>query len=292
MSLVCDSGVPSPPLYDASAPHAATVEAALAALRANADGLTADEAAARLARHGPNRLPETKGPGLLARFARQFHDVLIYVLLASATLSLALGHLLDAGVILGVVLLNALIGVVQEGRAARALDAIRSMIDPTATVLRGGVRQRVPAAEVVPGDIVLLEAGDRVPADLRLLRARSLRVEEAALTGESVPVDKDTPPVAAEAPLAERASMAWSGTLVAAGSGAGVAVATGAATELGRISTMLARVDTLQTPLLRQMTGFARQVSVTVLAVSAALFAFATLVRALPASEEIGRAHV
>ena len=271
------------PTHDA--PHAATPEAVLAALSSDAEGLIAAEAAARLARHGPNRLPEAQGPGALRRFLRQFQDVMIYVLLAAAALSLALGHVLDTGVILAVVLLNAVIGFVQEGKAARAMDAIRGMIDPSAMLLRDGRRLRVPATEIVPGDIVLLEAGDRVPADLRLLRARSLRIEEAALTGESVPVDKAVAAAPADAPLAERSCMAWSGTLVAAGSGAGVAVATGAATELGRISTMLGAVDQLQTPLLRQMARFARQISGTVLAASALLFAFATLLRDQPASE-------
>ncbi|MDO9500044.1 HAD-IC family P-type ATPase [Falsiroseomonas sp.] len=275
----------TPPAPSGDQPHAAAPESVLAALETDAEGLKAAEAAARLERYGPNRLPEAKGPGPLLRFLRQFHDVLIYVLLAAAALSLALGHALDAAVILAVVVLNAMIGFVQEGKAARAMDAIRGMIDPSAMVQRDGRRQRVPAMEIVPGDIVLLEAGDRVPADLRLLRARSLRIEEAALTGESVPVEKGVEAAPASAALAERSSMAWSGTLVAAGSGAGVAVATGAATELGRISTMLGAVDQLQTPLLRQMARFARQVSGAVLAAAALLFGFATLLRGQPATE-------
>jgi magnesium-transporting ATPase (P-type) len=249
------------------------------------DGLTASDAALRLDQHGPNQLPETRARGVLARLGAQFHNVLIYVLLASAVLSLALGHLLDAGVILGVVLLNAAIGFIQEGRAERALNAIRAMIDPHATVLRDGQRRSIAAAEVVPGDLVMLEAGDRVPADLRLLRARSLRLDEAPLTGESVPVDKRTEPVAAEAPLAERLSMAYSGTLVVAGQGMGVAVATGTATELGRISTMVGQVAVLETPLLRQMAGFGRQVTGVILLLSIALLAFAMLVRDIPLRE-------
>lgn len=171
-------------------------------------------------------------------------------MLASALLSLIFSHWLDAGVILGVVVLNAAIGFVQEGKAARALDVIRGMIDPTAMTLRDSARRRVPAAEIVPGHVVLLDAGDRVPADLRLLRTRSLRIDEAALTGESVPVEKAPEAVQGDAPLAERRGMAWSGMLVTTGSAMGVAVATETATELGRISTMLGRVDTLQTPLL------------------------------------------
>ncbi|WP_191083035.1 HAD-IC family P-type ATPase [Roseococcus microcysteis] len=268
------------PEENATPPHALTPDAALRAQATTRQGLAAQEAAERLSRHGPNTLPEAPGRGPLLRFALQFHDALIYVLLGAAVLALVLGHLLDAAVILGVVLINATIGFVQEGKAARALDAIRRMIDPTALVLRDGARQRVPAAEIVPGDLVLLEAGDRVPADLRLLRAKSLRLDEAALTGESVPVDKDVAPLAPETPLAERNCMAWSGTLVAAGAGMGVVVATGSGTELGRISALLGQVDTLQTPLLRQMSRFARQVTAAILALSAALLAFAMLVRA------------
>ncbi|MDW8315421.1 MAG: HAD-IC family P-type ATPase [Rhodovarius sp.] len=262
-------------------PHALPAEAVLAQLGSSAGGLDPAEAAARLARHGPNRLPEGPRRGPLARFLGQFRDLLIHVLLVAAALSLLLGHPLDAAVILGVVLINAAIGFVQEGRAAQALEAIRALIDPTATVLRGGRRQRIPAAAVVPGDVVLLEPGDRVPADLRLLRVRALRIDESALTGESVPVEKNEAPTAPETPLAERACMAWSGTLVAAGQGAGVVVATGAATELGRISTLLREVETLETPLLRQMAQFARQISAAVLAVAVAVFAFAVLLRGL-----------
>ncbi|MBL8588968.1 MAG: cation-transporting P-type ATPase, partial [Methylobacteriaceae bacterium] len=155
-----------------------------------ADGLSSVEAARRLARDGPNRLPEPPRRGAVARFLAQFGNVLVAVLLAAALLSLWLGHLVDAAVIGAVVLANAAIGFAQEGRAENALAAIRRMIDPRAAVLRDGRRLSAPAETLVVGDVVLVEAGDRVPADLALLRGRGLRADESALTGESVPVDK------------------------------------------------------------------------------------------------------
>jgi len=274
-----------PMLPDAAGLHARPAAEVLRMAAVGVDGLAPPEAAKRLARYGPNQLPAPRPPSTLARLAAQVHNVLIYALLISAVLSLAFGHVLDAGVILGVVVLNATIGVVQEGRAERALSAIRAMIDPHATVLRAGRRHSIPAAEVVPGDVVLIEAGDRVPADLRLLRAHSLRLDEAPLTGESVPVDKQVEAVAEDAPLAERLSMAYSGTLVVAGQGMGVAVATGTATELGRISTLVGRVAALETPLLRQMSRFGRQVTGAILVLSAAVLAYAVLVRGIPLPE-------
>ncbi|PKQ06854.1 MAG: carbonate dehydratase, partial [Alphaproteobacteria bacterium HGW-Alphaproteobacteria-12] len=204
---------------------------ALGAFGTPAGGLAEDEAERRLAAHGPNRLPKGKQRGPLVRFLLQFHNLLIYVLIAAGGLAAAIGHGTDAVVIGLVVVANAAIGFVQEGRAERALDAIRSMIDPQATAMRGGRRLTVAAESVVPGDLVVLEAGDRVPADLRLVKANNLKIDEAALTGESVPVDKGTGPVSADASLGDRAGMAYSGTFVAAGRGEGVAVATGATTE-------------------------------------------------------------
>ncbi|MCW5723617.1 MAG: HAD-IC family P-type ATPase [Maricaulaceae bacterium] len=268
-------------MSEADAPpwHAQDAEAALAALGTAKDGLSPDEAALRLSQHGPNRLPQGRTRGWPVRLLAQFHNLLIYVLLAAAGLSALTGHMLDAVVIMGVVLANAAIGFVQEGRAERALAAIRSLIDPHAVVLRDGARTTIPACDIVPGDIVLLEAGDRVPADLRLIRARSLRIDEAVLTGESVPVSKSAAAVAADAPVGDRAGMAHSGCFVAAGSGAGVAAATGADTELGKISTLVGAVESLKTPLLRQMDGFARQITFAILGVSALVFAFAMLAR-------------
>jgi magnesium-transporting ATPase (P-type) len=254
--------------------HDRPVEAVLDALESSQAGLSGVEAAARLERNGPNRLPEAKRRSLLARLLQQFNNILIYVLLGSAAITFLLDHTVDTLVILAVVLVNAAVGFVQEGKAENAMDAIRQMLAPRASVLRDGERRSVEGETLVPGDIVLLEAGDRVPADLRLFDAHGLAVQEAILTGESVPVDKDAATAAADAPLGDRSGMAFSGTLVTAGQGRGVVVATGAATEIGRISGLLSTVETLTTPLVRQMDIFARWLTVLILLLSALLLAF------------------
>jgi magnesium-transporting ATPase (P-type) len=259
--------------------HVASADQVLAVLGSRAEGLHASEAAERLSRHGPNTLPPAKPRHPLARFAVQFHSALIYFLLAAALAAGVLGHGIDAAVIVAVVLLNALVGFVQEGKAEKALEAIRRLIAPQAAVLRDGARRSVPVADLVPGDVVLLEAGDRVPADLRLLRARGLLVDEALLTGESVPAAKQEAPAPAQAELGARHSMAFSGTLVAAGQASGVVIATGAATEIGHISALLQAVEPLTTPLLRQMNRFATRFTWAAIAGAALLFAFAVLVR-------------
>jgi magnesium-transporting ATPase (P-type) len=268
-----------------SAWHAELAGEVLAALATGLEGLAPAEAHARKKQFGPNRLEAVRKRSEILRFLAQFNNLLIYVLLAAAALALAIGEMADAVVVLAVVLLNAVIGYVQEGRAERALDAIKKMIDPRAAVLRGGRRTAIAAEDIVPGDLVLIEPGDRVPADLRLVRARNLRIDEAALTGESVPVDKTTAPSALDAPLGDRTSMAFSGTFVARGTGMGVTVATGSASELGRISVLIGTVETLTTPLLRQMNALARKLTLIILAGSAAVFAFAVLVRGYPWQE-------
>jgi magnesium-transporting ATPase (P-type) len=249
------------------------------------DGLSAAEAAARLLRHGPNRLPPAKRHGPLVRFLLQFHNLLIYVLLGAALVTALLGHVLDTGVIVGVVLINAVVGFVQEGKAERALEAVRGMLSPQAVVLRDGARLTIDAADVVPGDVVLLQSGDRVPADLRLFRVRDLEIDEAVLTGESMPVDKTTAPVPAAAVVGDRAGMAFSGTLVTYGQASGVVVATGPRTELGRIGTLLATVEAIDTPLIRKLAGFARWLTGVILAGAAATFVFGWLFRDLPIEE-------
>jgi len=259
--------------------HALSVDDVCAKLGTDSAGLSAAAAAERHATFGPNRLPQGPRRSALVRFLLQFHNLLIYVLLAAGMLAMFLGHAIDAGVIFAVVLVNAVIGFVQEGRAEQALDAIRGMIDPKASVLRDGRRLTVAADAIVPGDVVIVEAGARVPADLRLIRARNLRIDEAILTGESVAVDKTLAPTAAPAALGDRTSMAFSGTFVAAGQGAGIAVATGAKSELGLIGALLGTVETLQTPLIRQMDGFAKRLTLFTLGISAVAFAFAVLLR-------------
>jgi len=253
--------------------HALAVDAALARLGSAETGLAPDEAARRLAETGPNRLPGAKRRHPLLRFALHFHNVLIYVLLGAAAVTAALGHLLDTGVILAVVVANAVIGFVQEGKAERAMEAIRDMLAPRANVLRGGARVGVPGEQLVPGDMVLLEAGDKVPADLRLIRAHGLQLEEAILTGESVPVEKRTGAVDEIAELGDRFCMAYSGTLVTTGQAQGLVVATGAATEIGRISGLLSNVHTLETPLVEQMARFSRWLTAVILVAAAALLA-------------------
>jgi magnesium-transporting ATPase (P-type) len=259
--------------------HGLDAEAAVAALDSTAEGLSEFEASDRLQRHGPNQLPPPVTAGPVQRLLRHFHDVLIYVLLAAAIGTLLLQHWVDAGVILGVVVINAVIGFIQEGRAERALDALRAMLAPKAQVLRAGQRRTIPAEDLVPGDIVFLQAGDKVPADLRLIRAHNLRIDEAALTGESVAVDKQSTPTDAAAELADQSSMAFSGTLVSFGQGRGVVVATGADTQVGRISAMLSEVETLTTPLLRQMAAFGRHLSIAIVMLAALTFAFGYWVR-------------
>ena len=182
-------------------------------------------------------------------------------------------------------LANPVIGFFQEGKAEAALDAIRNMLSHTAAVLRDGRRREIPAEELVPGDIVFLASGDKVPADLRLVEARSLRVDEAALTGESVAVEKDIAPVAEAAPIGDRRPMAYSGTLVTYGQAKGLVVATGEATEIGRIGRMLAEVEEIATPLLRKMAVFARWLTGAILVSAAALFAFGVLARGFSAAE-------
>lgn len=182
------------------------------------------------------------------RLLAQCHNVLIYVLIAAAAVTVLLEHLVDAGVIVGVVVVNGLIGFIQEGKAEKAIDAVRNMLSAQATVIRAGRRYQLPAESLVPGDVVFVQSGDRVPADLRLFRLKELRIDEAVLTGESVPVEKTVEPTREDASLGDRRCLAFSGTLVTYGQGTGVVVETGPCTEVGRISAMLAQVHTLTTP--------------------------------------------
>ncbi len=265
--------------------HALSPDEAARLVGSSAEGLAAAEAEERLRRYGPNALPAPPRKGPLLRFLAQFANLLIYVLLASAATTALMGHAVDTAVILGVVIINAIIGFVQEGRAERSIEAVRKMIAPRASVVRDGRRLSVGAADLVPGDLLLLEPGDRVAADVRLVKSRSLRIDESILTGESVPAEKSLAAVSLVAPLGDRTSMAYSGTLVAAGQGAGIVVATGTATELGRITTLLGKVEPLTTPLVRQMNAFAQQITTVILALSAVTFAFAVYMRGYPVAD-------
>ncbi|WP_026987633.1 cation-transporting P-type ATPase [Fodinicurvata fenggangensis] len=259
--------------------HQLPGEAVLQQLDSRTQGLDTQEAAARLDRHGPNRLESQPGTTTLQRLLRQFNNTLIYVLLAAAGITAAMGHWLDTQVILAVVLLNVVIGFLQENKAEKALSAISDMLAPKASVIRDGQRRSLPAAELVPGDIVLLESGARIPADLRLLEVKNLQVQEAALTGESTPVSKDSAPVDADCPLAERSSMGYASTLVTAGQGTGVVVATGADSEIGRIGRLLSEVQSLTTPLLRQMARFAHLLTFLILSLSGLVFLYGYFLR-------------
>lgn len=254
--------------------HTLTAEDTFTALHTGPDGLAKNEAAVRLEKYGPNRLPESAKRSVIVRFLLHFHNILIYVLLGSALITAALGHLFDTLVILAVVVANALIGFIQEGKAEKAMSAIRKMLALKASVIRGGERSAVDGEALVPGDVVLLEAGDKVPADLRLFKTSGLQIQEAILTGESIPVEKNVRPVEPDLPLGDRGCMAYSGTLVTSGMGRGIVVATGADSEIGRISGMLSGVETLTTPLLRQMNVFARWLTVLILLFAASLLVF------------------
>jgi magnesium-transporting ATPase (P-type) len=237
-------------------------------------GLSPSEASVRLQKYGLNRLPEGRKRGSLTRFFAQFNNILVYVLLAAGFTKLMLSLWIDAGIIFAVVVLNALLGFIQEGRAEKALDSIRNMLSAEARTMRGGETRMIPAEQLVPGDVVLLESGDKIPADLRLIEVKNLRTEEAALTGESVPAEKSAQAVPVNATVGDRESMGFSGTMVVSGRATGVVVATGNDTELGRINQLLAEVSALETPLLRQIKKFGYTITAIIGVVSVLIFAY------------------
>jgi Ca2+-transporting ATPase len=237
-----------------------------------AEGLDRFTVEHRRAQFGPNQLTPPKGPGPLRRFAMQFADPLVIILMVSAVVTIFLDEWVDAIVIFGVVLLNAIVGYLQEAKAVAAIDALSRAMTAEATLLRAGEQVRLPATDIVPGDLVLVQAGDKVPADLRLLRTRDLRVDESALTGESVPVEKDHAVVDREAVLAERVDMAYASTLVTYGTGAGLVVGTGDRTEVGRISQLIQAAHDLKTPLTRKIDQFSKVLLVVIVVLAALTF--------------------
>jgi magnesium-transporting ATPase (P-type) len=253
--------------------HDLAVDEVLKRLETSREGLSASDAKNRLERFGPNRLEQGKKDNPLLRFLSQFNDILIYVLLASAIGTAYLGQWIDTAVILGVVVINAFIGFIQEGRAEKALEAVKGMLSSESRVLRDGRKVIIPSERLVPGDVVLLSAGDKVPADLRLFKERRLEVNESSLTGESETVRKKTAPVEEDAPLGDRTCMAFSGTIVTSGTGRGVVTATGGNTEIGHINRMLADVESTTTPLLKQVNRFGFALSATILVLAVAVFA-------------------
>lgn len=259
--------------------HTKSTESAFTLLETSSDGLSKEEANDRLLTYGENRLPEPKTRSLLMRFLYQFHNVLIYVLIAAGLVTALLGHWVDASVIMGVVFINAVIGFVQEGKAEDALKAIRQMLSPNAMVVRDGKQISIKAEYLVPGDIVFLQSGDKVPADLRLFRVKGLQIQEAALTGESIAVEKIIESVPKQSVIGDRRCIAYSSTLVTHGQGSGIVVKTGADTEIGRISTLVSEVESVTTPLLAQMAQFGRWLTVSILALAVITFAFGFFIR-------------
>ncbi len=254
--------------------HALTLAAVASLLGSDVGhGLSAEEAVRRLAVHGPNALAEPASVPWWWTFLAQFRELVIWILVAAAVIAGAMGDWADTAAIVAIVLVNAVIGFLQEDRAQRALAALRTMSTPLARVVRGGQRQSIPSRDLVPGDVIEVEAGDRVPADARVSEAFSLSCQEATLTGESVPVVKHgTDALAADAPLGDRRTLLHAGTVVATGSGAGIVVATGMQTELGRIAGLLERAPPEPTPLQRRLAALGRILIAVCLAVVAAIF--------------------
>ena len=263
--------------------QALTADEAVERLKSSVtSGLDGAEAERRQAEYGLNRLPAGRKRGPLMRFLEQFNNVLVYVLVVAGFIKLMMNLWLDASIIFAVVVINSLLGFIQEGRAEKSLDSIRNMLSPEARTLRNGQTAMIAAEKLVPGDIVFLESGDKIPADLRLIEVKNLRTEEAALTGESVPSDKSTEPVSAAATVGDRVGMAYSGTLVVSGRATGLVVATGGDTELGRINQMLAGVSPLETPLLLQIKKFGYAITVIILIISALTFVYGKFIRHIP----------
>ena len=250
-----------------------------------AQGLTRQAATERLEEFGSNELPARKAVHPVVRFFKHFHDILIYILFVSAFITFVLGHYTDTAVILAVAVVNAGIGFFQENRAEKALDDIRSMLSPKATVIRDGSRLEIDAAHLTLGDMVLLAPGDKVPADLRLVRADNLRIEESALTGEAVPAEKTTLALSPETALGDRTNMAYSGTTISAGTGLGVVVDIGLDTELGHISQLMAEIEVTTTPLIRQMAALGKIIAVVIIGVAALVYLFGHFMRGYEPSE-------
>lgn len=259
--------------------HATEIDDIFETIDSSVDGLSQKEAELRLKRYGPNRIRPPKKSSAMMRFLAQFQNVLIYVLLGSGIITALLGHWIDSSVIIAVVIINAIVGYIQEGKAEKALDAIRNILSQQAMVKRDSQFIALSAEQLVPGDVVLVQSGDKVPADLRLFKNRELRIEEAMLTGESVPVEKLTTPVASESTIGDRKCLAYSGTLVTYGQAQGVVVATGDQTEIGRISSLLSQVQVLTTPLLKQIAAFAKWLTIAIGVIATTTFIFGVFIQ-------------
>ncbi|WP_309067583.1 HAD-IC family P-type ATPase [Microbacterium sp.] len=269
----------------AYAPWAATPEDVVDHLQTRASGLSQAEVAERAERFGANELPEAKRKPAIVRFLSHFNDTLIYILLAAAAVKAVMADWLDFGVIMVVAVINAVIGYVQEGRAEKALAGIRGMLSSVAQVRRDGEWHVLPAAELVPGDIVRVAPGDKVPADMRLVSATQLRVDEAALTGESVPSSKSVAPVLPSAGVGDRASMLFSGTIVSAGQARAVVTGTGASTEIGTIQALVGEAGSLDTPLTKQLDAFGRVLTLVILGMATVMLLIGRFLHGMPFGE-------
>ena len=256
--------------------YALSVEETIAKLQTEqTKGLSSEEAQNRLKQYGENKLPEVKKQSFFVRFIKHFNDILIYVLFAAAIVTTVLGHYADTVVILIVTVINAAIGFIQENKAEKALSDIKKLLSLKAQVVRDGMREEVDTAQLTLGDIVLLTPGDKVPADLRLISAHNLKLEESPLTGEAISSDKKTDTLPSDTMLGDRVNMAFSGTTVSAGTAIGVVVAIGADTEIGKINRMISEVEGITTPLIRQTSQFGKSVSLVIVGVAVLVFVFA-----------------
>ena len=251
----------------------ATNEEALERTRSSLQGLSQEEVRLRTERYGPNKMTQGAKRTLLGRIWDQINNILIWILIISAIIEAIFQSWADLILIVAVIVINVMIGLIQEGKAEKAAEAIKAMLSTNATVIRGGQKLTIPAEQVVPGDIIFVLSGDRIPADIRILSSTNMQVQEAILTGESVPVEKSTAAVQEEAQLGDRKNVGFSGTMVVYGQGTGVVIATGDAAELGKINALVSSVESQSTPLLDQLEIFGRWVAVItiVLAVSGGL---------------------
>ncbi|MEE4286452.1 MAG: HAD-IC family P-type ATPase, partial [Mariniphaga sp.] len=257
--------------------HAKSYDDVIASVGGSEKGLTSDEAKKRFHKYGPNQIKRKRNDGPLTVLWRQINNPLIWVLIGSSTLAVLLGKITDGLVVLAVVVINTIIGFIQEFKAGKAIEALSEMIPENATVLRDGRKVSIPVSEIVPGDIVELEAGERVPADMRLIRQKNLTVEEAALTGESVPSQKSINPVGPDVSLGDRKCMVYSGTLVSTGIATAAVVGTGMNTELGKISDMLSETTDLETPLTQKLGVIGKYLTIGIVAITVVIMIIGTI---------------
>jgi calcium-translocating P-type ATPase len=261
------------------------VETILDELVSSSNGLSTEEVNSRLDQYGYNRITEKKRTSPIKRFLLQFHNFLIYILIAASVITALLNEWIDAGVIIGVVIINAVIGFLQESKAEAALASLKKMLSSQATIIRDGQQFSIPTEEIVPGDVVMISSGDRIPADIRLFSTRNLHLDEAALTGESLPVSKHTETITDTVEIADQSNMIFSGTFATSGQGLGIVTETGDKTELGKIASMLQDIETTVTPLTRQLSSFSKSLTVIILLGCLAVYLYGTVIQDLPAIE-------